>query len=67
VVVEQPPKGGDGVTIHRDSSCMHVHLAVLCICVAHTLYALDWSAMMVWKHVTIYGNGHILCVQYVLC
>jgi hypothetical protein len=34
-VVEQPPKGGDGVTICRDIYGMHIHLAVLSVCDAH--------------------------------
>jgi hypothetical protein len=66
-VVEQPPKGGDGVTICRDLSHMCIHLAVLCICDAHALYALDWSTVTAQKCVTIYGNGRTLYVRYVLC
>jgi hypothetical protein len=61
-VVEQLPKGGDGVMIYRDSSCVHVHLAVLCICDACALYAPDQSAMTVREHIPIYGSSHILCV-----
>jgi hypothetical protein len=66
-VVEQPPKGGDGVMIYRDSSCACIHLAVLCICDVHALYALDQSAMMVWGYVPIYGSSRVLCVRHALC
>jgi hypothetical protein len=39
------------VMIHRDLSYMRIHLAVLCICDACALCALDWSAVTVWKYV----------------
>jgi hypothetical protein len=64
-VVEQPPKGGDGVMFHRDSSHMHIHLAVLSMCDACALYAMDQSAMMARDHITIYGNR--LCLVYYTC
>jgi hypothetical protein len=67
VVVVQPPKGGDGVTIHRDSSRPRIHLAVLFICDTRALYVTDQSAMTAWNHVPIYGNRRILCVRYTLC
>jgi hypothetical protein len=66
-VVEQPPKGGGDVTICRDYSHTCVHLALLCICDARALYAADWGAITAWKRITIYGNGHVLFVQYALC
>jgi hypothetical protein len=53
--------------IYRNFSHMCVHLAVLCICDACALYALDRSTVMAWKCVTTYGNGHALYVQYMLC
>jgi hypothetical protein len=53
--------------VHRDSSHTHVHLAVLCICDAHTLYALGQGTVTVQKYVTIYGNCRVLCVRYALC
>jgi hypothetical protein len=65
-VVEQPPKGGDGVTIRRDSSDTHIHLAILLVCDACTLYVSDWRAIIAQNHVPIYGNRRILYVQYAL-
>jgi hypothetical protein len=66
-VVKQLPKGGDGVMICRDCSHMCVHLALLCICDVHALYALAQSAMTAQEWTTIYGNGHVLYVRYALC
>jgi hypothetical protein len=65
-VVEQPPKGGNGVTIHRDSSHTRVHLAVLCICDVHALYAPDWGAVTDQEGVTIYGTV-MSCVYNMRC
>jgi hypothetical protein len=61
-VVEQPPKGGGDVTIPRNSSRMCVHLAVLFVCHAYTLYVMDQSAITAWNSTTIYGNSRILYV-----
>jgi hypothetical protein len=66
-VVEQPPKGGGDVMIRRDCSHTCVHMALLCIYDVHALYATDRSALMAQKRITIYGNSHILFVQYALC
>jgi hypothetical protein len=62
VVVEQPPKGGGDVMVCRDCSHMCIHLALLCICDARTLYATDRDAIMAQKWITIYGNGRVLFV-----
>jgi hypothetical protein len=50
-VVEQPPKGGDGVMVHRDCSHTHIYLALLCICDARILYASDRCAVTAWKQI----------------
>jgi hypothetical protein len=55
------------IMIYRDSSCVRIHLVVLCICDTCALYAPDWSAVMVWGSVPIYGSSHVLYVQYVWC
>jgi hypothetical protein len=66
-VVEQLPKGGGDVMVCRDCSHTCVHLALLCICDAHALYAPDRGAITAWKRTTIYSNSHVLFVQYALC
>jgi hypothetical protein len=66
-VVEQPPKGGNGVTIHRDSSRTCIHLAVLLVCNAHALYATDQGAITAQDSISIYGNGRVLFVRYAWC
>jgi hypothetical protein len=53
--------------IYRNFSHTCIHLAVLCICDTHALYALDWSTITARKCVTTYGNVHTLYVQYTLC
>jgi hypothetical protein len=63
VVVEQPPKGGDGVTIHRDFCCVCIHLALLFICDACTLYGTDQDATTGWDYIAIYGMI-ASCVYY---
>jgi hypothetical protein len=55
------------VTIRRDCSHTCVHMALLCICDAHALYAVDRSALTAQKQITIYGNSRILFVRYALC
>jgi hypothetical protein len=66
-VVEQPPKGGGDVTIHRDCSHMCIYLALLCICDACALYVVNRRASMAREQVAIYGNCHVLFVRYALC
>jgi hypothetical protein len=48
-VVEQLPKGGDGVMVCRDCSHTRIYLALLCICDAHILYTSDQCAVMARK------------------
>jgi hypothetical protein len=66
-VVEQPPKGGDGVMICRDFCCARIHLAVLFICDVRALFVMGQDAVTGQSYVTIYGNDHILYVLYTLC
>jgi hypothetical protein len=54
------------VTIHRDFCYTRIHLAVLFICDACTLYVTDQDATMGQSYVTIYGMI-MSCMYYMHC
>jgi hypothetical protein len=66
-VVEQPPKGGDGVTVCRDSIITCIHMAVLSACYACAQHVAVWSALMRPRLCYYLWYDHALFVLYILC
>jgi hypothetical protein len=65
VVVEQLPKGGDGIIVCRDNLTMCIYLAVLLTSDAHAQHMVVWSALVRPRLHSYLWNCHVVFVLYV--